>query len=222
MSDLFELAAEIREDVGKGASRRLRRLGKIPAILYGGKKESVGLSLVHSEVMRQLEHEAFYSHVLTIRAGGKAQKAILRDLQRHPFKPAIMHMDFMRVMEDSAIRVNVPLHYINEETSVGVKEGGVVSKTATDVEVECLPRYLPEFIDVDLATVELGTTIHLSDLVLPEGVALTAFLHGGEIHEHDQAIAGVHVARAVELEEDEIEGEAEEPEGEGEDEGEES
>jgi len=218
MSDLFELSADIREDVGKGASRRLRRSGKVPAVLYGGKKDSVGLSLSHSEIMRQLDHEAFYSHVLTINAGGKTQKAILRDVQRHPFKPSVLHLDFMRVMEDTAIRVNVPLHYINEDVCPGIKMGGIVSKTATEVEVECLPRHLPEYIDVDLASVEIGDIIHLTDIRLPEGVALTAFLHGDE-QEHDQPIASINVAREQIDEEEEVdveglEGEVDEDEGE--------
>jgi len=216
MSDLFELSAEIREDAGKGASRRLRRSGKVPAILYGGKKESVGLSLSHSDIMRQLDHEAFYSHVLTIKAGGKTQKAILRDVQRHPYKPSVQHLDFMRVMEDTAIRVNVPLHFINEDVSVGVKLGGIVSKTASDVEVECLPRHLPEYIDVDLASVEIGDIIHLSDIRLPEDVALTAFLHGDE-QEHDLPIATINIAREQveeEAEEEGLEGEMGEDESE--------
>ena len=210
MSDLFELDAEIREDVGKGASRRLRRSGKVPAILYGGKKDSLGLTLVHSEIIRQLDHEAFYSHVLTIKAAGKTQKAILRDVQRHPFKPTVLHLDFMRVMEDTAIRVNVPLHYINEDVCDAVKMGGIVSKTATEVEVECLPRHLPEFIDVDLGEVEMGAIIHLSDVKLPEGVVLTAFLHGDE-QEHDLPIASINLAREeVEEEpgEEDLEGES--------------
>ena len=223
MSDLYELSAEIRTDVGKGASRRLRRSGKVPAILYGAKKDSVGLSLIHSEVIRQLDHEAFYSHLLTIKAGGKTQKAILRDVQRHPFKPTVLHLDFMRVMEDTAIRVNVPLHYINEDVSPGIKLGGIVSRTATEVEVECLPGHLPEYIDVDIAAAEIGDTIHLSDIKLPEGVALTAFLHGGEVHETDQPIASINLPREEVEEEPEEEGlEGEEGEAEGEGEGEES
>jgi len=224
MSDLFSLEAEIRDDKGKGASRRLRREGKVPAILYGGEREPASITLKHSEVVRQLKEDAFYSHILTIKAAGKTQQVILRDVQRHPFKPTILHMDFMRVMADSEIRVNVPLRFINEDTCVGVKTGGgAVSHTAVDVEVTCLPKDLPEYIEVDLVDVELGQTVHLSDLIMPAGVALTAFAHGGE-EEHDQAVVSVNVMREAALEEEEedlIEGEegaeGEEPEGEPED-----
>lgn len=195
MSDLFELNADIRTDVGKGASRRLRHAGKVPAILYGGEREPVPLTLLHSEVLRHLDHEAFYSHVLTIRAGDKSQKAILRDLQRHPFKPTVLHMDFQRVTEDSAIRVNVPLHFANEATSVGVKMGGVVLHSANDVEIECLPRDLPEYLEIDLAEVGIGDSVFLSDLKLPPGVRLTAFLHGEE-EARDQPVVSIRAPRS--------------------------
>ncbi len=208
MSDLFELSADIRTEVGKGASRRLRHAGKVPAILYGGDRDPVPLTLVHSEVMRHLDHEAFYSHVLTIRAGDKSQKAILRDLQRHPFKPTVLHMDFQRVTEDSAIRVHVPLHFTNEAISVGVKMGGVVLHNANDVEIECLPRDLPEYVEVDLAEVGVGDSVFLSDLKLPSGVRLTAFLHG-EDEAHDQPVVSIQAPRSeIEEGEEGQEGEA--------------
>ncbi len=209
MSDLFNLEAEIRGDMGKGASRRLRREGKVPAILYGGGRDSVAITLKHNQVLRQLQEEAFYSHILTIEAGGKSQQAILRDVQRHPFKPTILHMDFMRVTADSAIRVNVPLHFINEESCAGVKTGGTINHSATEVEVSCLPRYLPEYIEIDLMDIELGQTVHLSDLKLPEGVELTAFMHGGELEEHDQAVVSVNILRAAPAEDEEADIEAE-------------
>jgi large subunit ribosomal protein L25 len=201
MSEMFEINADIRADVGKGASRRLRRAGRVPAVLYGGGREPVSLTLQHSEVMRHLDYEAFYSHVLTIRAGEKSQNAILRDVQRHPFKPTVLHLDFLRVMADTAIRVHAPLHFINESTSLGVKAGGVVLHNANDVEIECLPKDLPEYVEVDLAAMQMGETVFLSDLKLPEGVKLTAFLHGDE-EAHDQPVASIQAPRA-EIEEGE-------------------
>ena len=216
MSDLFEITAEIRQDVGKGASRRLRREGKVPAVLYGGGGDAVSLTLPHHEVKRQLDHEAFYSHVLTIKAGSKKQKAILRDVQRHPYKALVLHMDVLRVQEDTAIRVNVPLHYVNDAVSVGLKKGAVLSNAATDVEIECLPRHLPEYIEVDISEVDVGDTLHLSDLKLPEGVQLVAFISGDE-QEHDLPIASMQIPRVVTEEEEGAEEGLEEG---GEDEGE--
>jgi len=212
MSDLFELTAELRQEVGKGASRRLRRQGKVPAILYGGGGDPVNLTLPQNEVKRQLDHEAFYSHVLTIKAGEKRQKAILRSVQRHPYKPTVLHMDFLRIQEDTAIRVNVPLHYVNEDVSVGIKKGAVVSNAATDVEIECLPKHLPEYIEVDLSEVDVGDTLHLTDLKLPEGVTLVVFISGDE-EENDLPIASMQIPRVVTDEDEEgEEGEAEEGE----------
>jgi large subunit ribosomal protein L25 len=216
MSDIFELSAELRQGAGKGASRRLRREGKVPAILYGGGGDPVSLTLLQHEIKHQLDHEAFYSHVLTIKAGDKKQKAILRDVQRHPYKPILLHLDFLRIQEDTAIRVNVPLHYVNEEASVGIKKGAVVTNAATDVEVECLPKHLPEYIEVDLAEVDVGETLHLTDLKLPEGVQLVVFISGDE-QENDLPIASMQIPRVV-TEEDEESEEGLEGEGEPEDE----
>ena len=210
MSDIFELTAELRQDVGKGASRRLRREGKVPAILYGGGGSPVNLTLPQNEAKRHLDHEAFYSHVLTIKAGDKRQKAILRAVQRHPHKAMVLHMDFLRIQEDTAIRVNVPLHYINDDVSVGVKKGAVLSNAAADVEIECLPRHLPEYIEVDLTEVDVGDTLHLSDLKLPEGVTLVVFISGDE-EENDLPIASMLIPRVV-TDEEEEEGESEEDE----------
>jgi large subunit ribosomal protein L25 len=141
----FTLDAELRTDKGKGASRRLRRSNKVPAILYGENKESAPLLLEHNQVLRRLGNEAFYSHILTLNINGAAHEAVLRDVQRHPARPVIMHMDFQRISQDRAIRVHVPLHFINEDRCEGVKTGGgLISKVLSEVEVECLPRYLPE------------------------------------------------------------------------------
>ena len=163
MSVTFELKAEPRGDLGKGASRRLRRAGKVPAILYGGGQDPQPLVLNHLDILNQLKNEAVYSHVLTLNLGDRTESAVLRDLQRHPFKPTILHIDFLRVSADRKLRVHVPLHFVNEETSRGVKQqGGVVSRALIDIEIACLPKDLPEFIEVDLSDLGMGEALHLS------------------------------------------------------------
>ncbi len=210
MSELFVLDAETRGARGKGASRRLRRENKVPAILYGGKGEAVSLVLSHSELMRQLDHEAFYSHILTINVDGKSESVIVKDIQRHPYKPSVLHLDLLRVMADQLIRVQVPIHFLNEATSVGVKMGGQVTHNMSELEIECLPKDLPEYIEVDIGDIELGESFHLSSVVLPEGVNMVATVD----EEHDLPVASIH-AKAREEEEIEVEGEpGEEVEGE--------
>ncbi len=206
----FNLTAEVRSDLGKGASRRLRREGKVPAVLYGAGKDAVSLTMDHDNLFHHLEHEAFYSHILSINVDGKEEKAVLKDLQRHPAKPFIMHADFLRVSDKEKIRMQVPLHFINEDSAPGVKiGGGMVSHNLTEVEISCLPKDLPEFIEVDLGNLEIEAAIHLSDLVLPEGVELVELSHG---EGHDHAVAAIHKTRAS-LETEEA-GEAEAAEGE--------
>jgi large subunit ribosomal protein L25 len=206
MSVSFELQAEPRADQGKGASRRLRRAGKLPAILYGAGQEPQSITLDHNAVKLSLEHEAFYSHILKIQLGGKTEKAILRDVQRHPCKPIILHLDLLRVSEDHAIRVHVPLHFINEETCVGVKTGGgMISHQLVEVEVECLPRNLPEFISVDVAGLNVGDSLHLSEISLPEGVVIVALSHGPD---HDLPVVSVLKPRGTAVEEEGEGGEA--------------
>ena len=194
MSDQFELHAEVREDLGKGASRRLRRLADhVPAIIYGGDKDPQPLTLIRKDLEKALENEAFYSHVLTINVGKDKQKAILKDLQRHPARESVMHADFLRVNENKAIKVNVPIHFINEEKSYGVKtQGGIVQHQETDIEVQCLPSKIPEYIEVDMLKVEIGQIIHLSDITLPEGVASVALALG---EDHDLAVASIIAPR---------------------------
>ena len=188
MSTDFQFDVETRTDLGKGASRRLRRSGRVPAVLYGAGKEPVSLSLHHNEAIKQLENEAVYSSILTLKLDGREEKAVLRDLQRHPFKPTLLHMDFLRVSEDSEIRVLVPLHFVNEDQCVGVRQqGGAISHLLNETEITCLPKDLPEFIEVDVASLELGATLHLSDISLPEGVTFTALSH-----DNDAAVANVH------------------------------
>ncbi|RLQ21392.1 50S ribosomal protein L25/general stress protein Ctc [Seongchinamella sediminis] len=203
MSDQFEVQAELREDMGKGASRRLRRQAdKVPAIIYGGDKEPQPLTLVRKDIEKSLENEAFYSHVLAVNVGGDVQKAILKDLQRHPSRDEVMHADFMRVDEKVAIKVHVPIHFLNEESCHGVKmEGGVIQHQETDIEVSCLPGDIPEYIEVDMKDVVTGQIVHLSEVTLPEGVTSVALALG---EDHDLAIASVIAPRgAADEDEDE-------------------
>ena len=201
MSDQFEVIAELREDMGKGASRRLRRLAdKVPAIIYGGDKEPQSLTLIRKDIEKSLENEAFYSHVLAVNVAGDVQKAILKDLQRHPAKDTVMHADFLRVDDKVAIKVNVPIHFLNEETCHGVKmQGGMIQHQATDIEVSCLPADIPEYIEVDMLEVETGQIVHLSDVTLPAGVTSVALALG---EDHDLAIASVIAPKGVSDEEE--------------------
>jgi len=197
MSDIFELSAEARSDIGKGASRRLRRKANlIPAIIYGAGIDPVMISLAHNKIIHALENEAFYSHVLIIDLGGKKEQVILKALQRHPFKQQILHMDFLRIKADEEIIMNIPLHFTNEDICVGVKiEGGAISHNLNEVNISCLPANLPEFLDVDMAECKLNDTIHLSSLQLPQGVTLTANL---EEEGSDLPIARVIIPRVAE------------------------
>ncbi len=217
MSDQFEIDAVVREDLGKGASRRLRRLADhVPAIIYGGKKDPQPLTLIRKDFEKALENEAFYSHVLTINVGGTAEKAILKDLQRHPAKDVVMHADFLRVDDKVAIKVHVPIHFINEDTCHGVKmQGGMIQHQMTDIEVQCLPGDIPEFIEVDMIAIETGQIVHLSDITLPQGVTSVALALG---EDHDLAVASVIAPKGGSAD-DEEEAAADEPaaeEGEGE------
>ncbi len=200
MSDKFDLIAELREDQGKGASRRLRHKGKVPAIIYGAGRPPRALVFDQNKVLHKLESESFYSSVLNIKVGDKTQAAILKDLQRHPAKHMIMHMDFQRIVDDVEIKMNVPLHFMNEEEAVGVKQGGgSVSRLMNDVEISCLPKHLPEYIEVDIAELELDAMLHLSDIKLPSGVEIPMLAQGPE---HDHGIVSIHVIKAAPIEED--------------------
>lgn len=191
----FTLNAQARTDEGKGASRRLRRLeAKLPAVIYGGKEAAQSITLELRELVKALENEAFYSHVLTINIDGKPQQAVIKSLQRHPAKNTPLHADFLRVDATHKLTMKVPLHYLNQDTCVGVKtEGGALSIMANEVEVACLPANLPEFIAVDLKDVHVGTSLHLSDITLPAGVEIPSLALG---HDYDQPIANVHKSTA--------------------------
>jgi len=206
MSDVFQIKAQPRSDKGKGASRRLRRQGLVPGIVYGAHKEPESISLVHHELAHQLETESFFSHILTLKVGSKSQKVIIKDMQRHPAKPFITHVDFLRVSAKEKLRTNIPLHFLHEDTCVGVKAGGVLSRSITDVEVSCLPADLPEYIEVDVGGLDIGDSILLSGLVAPKGVELTALISGAD----DVPVVSVLTVQ-VEPEEEEV-AEAEEVE----------
>ncbi len=195
MSD-FIVVAEARADMGKGASRRLRRLeGKMPAVIYGANKPAQSLTLIRKDFEHMLDNEACFSSILEVHIGGESENAIIKDIQRHPAKGFPMHADFLRIRMDQAIKVNVPLHFINEGQCAGVKlGGGMIQKQATDVEVQCLPKDLPEYLEVDMLEVEMGQIVHLSDITLPEGVISTALEQGDE---YDLTIASVVAPRAA-------------------------
>lgn len=182
MSAKFELNAEVRTGKGTGASRRLRRLGKVPAILYGAGKDPVMLQFDHDPIFHQLENEAFFTSILTVKVGSGTDQAVLRDIHMHPYKPRIAHIDLQRISASEKIHMRVPLHFLNQETAPAVKlQGGLVSHLVTEVEVTCLPHQLPEYLEVDLAELNMGQTVHLSDLSLPEGVALSSLVHGADL-----------------------------------------
>ena len=200
MQENFEIIAVSRSDQGKGASRRLRREGMVPGIIYGGGRDPEMFATRHNELIQHLEREAFYSHILTVKVDGKGQKVVLKDLQRHPSKPFVVHVDLLRVAEGDRIKMHVPLHFINEATAPGVKAGGQISHTMTDVEVICAAQDLPEYIEVDMGSMNVGDIVHLTDLRLPEGVALVALSHGDPA-EHDAAVVSIHAPRGgVEVE----------------------
>lgn len=205
--DVFELDCTVRTDLGKGASRRLRRLeGNIPAVLYGGGAEPVSLTIPHKDIVKATDNEAFFSHIITLNVGKKKEKAVIKALQRHPAKPFILHADFLRVNENEAVLVKVPLHFINEEKCVGVKiGGGSILKTLNEIEVSCLPKDLPEFIEVDMLEVEVGTTVHISDITLPANVTSVSLTH----EDGDLALATVKAAKGekADNEDDAAEGE---------------
>ncbi|WLQ11578.1 50S ribosomal protein L25/general stress protein Ctc [Hahella aquimaris] len=208
MSNEFSLNAEKRDVQGKGASRRLRRVdGKVPGIIYGGETAPVAISVSHNQLSRALQNEAFYSHILTLDVEGTNESVILKDLQRHPYKPIIMHADFLRVQKDQKLHVNVPLHFINEDKCEGVRQGGGnITHQQTEVEVVCLPANLPEFIEVDMTSVQIEQILHLSDLKLPEGVELAELVKGAD---HDLPVVAVHKPKGAKADEAEGEGEAE-------------
>lgn len=201
--ELFEVEANVRHDMGKGASRRLRREKQVPGVVYGGKKEPTLLSLDHNKLIKSLSHEAFYSHILTLKTGTDSDRVILKAVQRHPYKPVIMHVDFQRINMNEKLHMHIPLHFIGENNAQGVKEGGLVSHIMIDVEVSCLPADLPEFIEVDISDMALNDIKHLSDIKLPKGVEIIALTH-----DDDKPVVSIHLPR---VEEEPVAAESAEP-----------
>ncbi len=192
----FELSAEPRGDQGKGASRRLRHAGKVPAILYGGHADARNLSLEHTRLLGLIDNEKFYSSIISINVGAEKQAAIVKDVQMHPARNAVLHVDLQRVSESETIRLHLPIHFKGEAISPGVKtQGGVVSHLMQDVEVVCLPKDLPEFLELDLSGMNLNDTLFLADIKLPDGVTVSALAHG-----RNAAVVSIHAPRAAEPE----------------------
>ena len=200
MADEFDLIAELRDDKGKGASRLLRREGKVHAILYGRGRPPRNLAFDHNRVIQQLENESFYSSVLSVKVGDKEQAVILKDLQRHPAKRQILHMDLQRIREDEEIRMNVPIHLVGADVAVGVKQGGgTVSQMRNEVEVVCLPKHLPEYLEIDISELGLDEYRYMSDIPLPEGVEIPELAQ--EV-EQVQPIVSIHIIKEVVIEEE--------------------
>ena len=208
MSEEFNLIAEMRDDQGKGASRRLRRQGKVPAIIYGAGREPRSLMFDHNKVLQQLEDPSFYSSILNIKVGDKSRAAIVKDIQRHPAKRRILHIDLQRIVEDEKIKMQIPIHYLGEEEAVGVKlGGGTVSKLMTELEISCLPKDLPEFLEVDISELELDQMLNVSDINLPEGTEISELLI-----EQNPAIVSIQEIKEIieeDIEDEDTEGESE-------------
>jgi large subunit ribosomal protein L25 len=191
--DIFTLTASKRSDIGKGASRRLRHTSKVPAIVYGVGKTPSSITVDHKEIMYSLANEAFFSHVLTLNIDGTPEKVILKDVQRHPFRPKILHLDFLRISETEKFTMAIPLHFKGGDVAPGVKlSGGLVSHLMTEIEVKCLPKHLPEYLTVDLSNLEVNQGVHLSNIPLPEGVELVDLAHG-----EDKPVALIYIPRAI-------------------------
>ena len=188
--------AELRTETGTGASRRLRREDKVPAILYGADKEAASIVLAHKDMIKAQEDEGFYTHILTLNIGGESVEAILKDIQRHPFKPKITHLDFQRVDASHKLHTKVPVHFIGEEKVT--KAGNTVVHQLTEIEITCLPKSLPEFVEVNVADLVAGDSIHLSDLKLPSGVSSVELTKGAD---HDQSVVTVKANKAAPAEE---------------------
>jgi len=198
----FELNAELREVKGTSASRRLRREeGLTPAIVYGADKEVTQVTMALKDLNKAFEDERFFSHIVQLNVSGTVENVLIKDVQRHPFRPVVLHVDFLRVNDDTIIKQHIPLHFTNEEACKGVKlQGGKITHVMSDVEVICAAGVLPEFIEVDLVDAEVGTLIHLSDLVMPEGVKVLALTHGAD---HDASVVSVAVPKGAAADEEE-------------------
>ncbi len=200
----FELEAQLRNDLGKGASRRLRRAEKVLGVVYGGEEAAASITMEQRKVVKALENEAFYSHILTLSVNGKKQKVVLRDVQRHPYKMQILHMDFLRVKDSDLLVMRVPVHFIGAEQCPGVANGGIVNHLISDLEIRCQASKLPEFIEVDISKLDLDDAIHLSQVKLPAGVESVMLTSG----HHDITVVSVHQPKQTKLDEEEAAEEA--------------
>ena len=202
MAEQIVLCAEFRDDLGKGASRRLRRLeDKVPGVLYGGAVDPLPLSIAYRDLSKAMQEEAFFAQILELAVGDKTQSCVLREVQRHPATEKVQHVDFLRIREDLPLQMNVPLHFLNEESCVGVKlGGGRIAHNLIEVEISCLPRDLPEYIEVDVGELDVGSSVHLSDLELPEGVTIVALGLG---EDRDIPVVSVTTRRGGVLDEEE-------------------
>lgn len=209
MSSNFEMSASLRRDLGKAATRRMRLTGSIPGVIYGDDKEPTSITMIHDDLWHNLEDEAFFSHILSVNVDGTEESVVLKDLQRHPSKAKVMHVDFMRVSSKHEIKMSVPVHFLNEEAAPGITMGGALNRLMANIEVSCLASKLPEHLEVDLTGMEIGDSIRLSQVALPEGVSIVALGRGDD---HDQAVASVQKTRGSK-EDDEAETEGEEAEG---------
>ncbi len=209
MSLTFKLSATRRENTGTAYARRARHAGKVPAIVYGAGKAPMNITLEHHLILANIEHESFFTQILDVTCDGQSEKVVLKDLQRHPSKAIIMHMDFQRISDTTKIRMHIPLHFIGEDIAPGVKQsGGIIAHSANHVDVLCLAKDLPEFIEADVSALELGEALHLTDLKLPEGVELLALQQGDD---HDLTVAIINKPRGVADEDDAAEAETAEP-----------
>jgi large subunit ribosomal protein L25 len=193
----IKLDAKSRTDVGKGASRRLRRKGEIPAIIYGAEKLNQNLTFDHNQVSKAMESEEFFTQILDINLDGGKEQVVLKDLQRHPYKPQIMHMDLLRISATEKLVMHIPIHIIGEAVAPGVKAGGVLSRTISDIEIKCLPADLPRYIEIDVSNMPLNATIHLSDIQLPKGVEISGLVKDSE---NDLPVITLHMAKMQEEE----------------------
>ncbi len=211
LTNKLTLNAEIRTDMGTGASRRLRHANKVPAIIYGVNEQPQLITLEHNAVIKALENEEFYTQILTLNIAKKSEEVVLKDLQRHVFKPKILHLDFMRIKADEEINMTIPLRFVGEIQSPGAKQGGIASHHISEIEIRCLPANLPKYIEVDASNLELNDVIHLSEIKLPKGVKLTIITDV----EHDQAVASIHLSKITEVtkgaEEETVEAETVQP-----------
>ena len=194
----FEVVAQPRATLGTNANRRLRRSGQIPANLYGGGKDPTPLSLEENRIRKQIENEAFAAHILTVKVEGEESQAVLKSVHRDPVTNRVIHMDFQRISASSEIHMHVPLHFVNEEDCPGKRAGGIVTHLLVEVEVGCLPKDLPEYIEVDMASLDVGDSVHLSELALPEGVHLMVLAHNPD---NDQPVVSVQPPQKLEVEE---------------------